>query len=390
MATPRLTGLIDRYQQAHGVSDAELARRMGISRENLRLWRKGLRALPGQDNLRSVARTIGQPYRQVVSAALLDAGYLTDRDTAAPRPYDEVLHDAVAALTEATRLTNQPVRRTISGRWEPDPDPSAALPIDWAEFVTRALAGAAANIGSTTKILSGRPGSWEVARVREVLESTVGADDGQLLQHRTEPVTVELWVDNILRDLDSDPYDDALDELDRREYEVPEPDDVPDEPPPPGLEFLNDRDEQGLPTWMGDPEKVAAVQRHIAETPPAPLTAGEQAQQDALNRIASLRERLDALRRAELSAYAENLTRAITAKLDELELNVPISVTINPSPPISQELRHGTTPLPGESYSRIEEAIAAAISQTPGPASLPGTPLQRAAALDEPNGTIGE
>jgi transcriptional regulator with XRE-family HTH domain len=137
VATPRPTGLIDQYKEAHGVSDAELARRMGISRENLRLWRtNGLRALPGQDNLRSVARTIGQPYRQVLSAALLDAGYLTESDTTAPRPYDEVLHDAVAALTEATRLTNQPMRRTSSGRWEPDPDPRAALPIDWAEFVT--------------------------------------------------------------------------------------------------------------------------------------------------------------------------------------------------------------------------------------------------------------
>jgi hypothetical protein len=67
---------------------------------------------------------------------------------------------------------------------------------------TRALAGAAANVGSTAKILSGRPGSWEAARVREVLESTVGADDEHLLQHRTTPVTVDLWVDNILLDVE--------------------------------------------------------------------------------------------------------------------------------------------------------------------------------------------
>ncbi|MGB8504670.1 hypothetical protein [Mycobacterium sp.] len=115
---------------------------MGISRENLRLWRtNGLRALPEQDKLRSVARTIGQPYGQVLSAALFDAGYLTETDNQAAWPYDEVLHDAVSALTEATRLPNQPMRQTSSGRWEPDPDPRAALPIDWAEFVTLALAG---------------------------------------------------------------------------------------------------------------------------------------------------------------------------------------------------------------------------------------------------------
>jgi len=61
-----------------------------------------------------------------------------------------------------------------------DPDPRAALPIDWAEFVTLALAGAAANVGSTAKILSGRPGSWEADRLRETPASTVGADDEDL------------------------------------------------------------------------------------------------------------------------------------------------------------------------------------------------------------------
>jgi transcriptional regulator with XRE-family HTH domain len=377
MATPRLIGLIDRYQETHGVSDAELARRMGISRENLRLWRKGLRALPGQDNLRSVARTIGQPYRQVLSAALLDAGYLADSETAAARPYDEVLHDAVAALTEATRLTNQPVRQTSSGRWEPDSNPQAALPIDWAEFVTKALAGAAANVGSTTTILSGRPGSWEAARVREVLESTVGPDDEHLLEHRTEPVTVDLWVDNILLDLDADPYDDAFYDLDQRESEIPEPDDVPDEPPPAGMEWLLDRDKHGLATWMNDPAKVAAYEKYRAETPQQPLTPGEQAQEDALNHIAALREKLDHLRRAELERYADSLTTAITAQLDQLGLNVPIQVRVAPAPN-DADLRSGTTPLPGDSYSRIDEAIASAIAETPTPAALPGTPLERA------------
>lgn len=36
-------------------------------------------------------------------AALIDAGYLTASDTTA-RPYDEVFHEAVAALTETARL----------------------------------------------------------------------------------------------------------------------------------------------------------------------------------------------------------------------------------------------------------------------------------------------
>ena len=382
MATPRLTALIDQYKDAHGVSDAELARRIGISRENLRLWRTtGLRALPGQDNLRAVARTIGEPYRKVLSAALIDAGYLTEADTTKPRPYDEVLHDAVAALTEAARLTNQPMRQTSSGRWEPNPDPRAALPIDWAEFVTRALAGAAANVGSTNKILSGRPGSWEAARVRETLESTVGVDDEHLLENRTDPVRVDLWVDNILLDLDADPYPAAYNEIDRRECEVPEPDDVEDEPAPPGMEWLNDRDEHGLLTWVNDPAKVAAFEKYRAETPARPLTPGEQAQEDALNHLAALREKLDQLRRAELQSYADSLSAAITTRLGQLNLNVPIDVTVALAPN-DADLRYGTTPLPGDSYTRIDDAIASAIAETPSPAMLPGTPLERAERLD--------
>jgi transcriptional regulator with XRE-family HTH domain len=127
MATTRLADLIDRYTDSHGVSDSELARRIGISRENIRLWRKGLRSLPDQANLHAVARIISQPYRQVLSAALFDSGYLTETDTHVPRPHDEVLNDAISVLTEAAHLTNQPMRHTSSGQWEPDPDPRAAV-----------------------------------------------------------------------------------------------------------------------------------------------------------------------------------------------------------------------------------------------------------------------
>jgi hypothetical protein len=81
-------------------------------RQNLGLWRDaGLRALPSQPNLRSLATAIRRPYRQVLEAALRDIGYLTDTDTAGPRPYGEVLADAVTVLTEAARLTNQPMRQ---------------------------------------------------------------------------------------------------------------------------------------------------------------------------------------------------------------------------------------------------------------------------------------
>jgi hypothetical protein len=180
--------------------------------------------------------TIGKPYRQVFSAALFDTGYLTETDTGLPRPYDEVLHDAVSVLTEARRLTNQPMRQTSSGQWEADPDPRAALPIDWAEFVTHALAGAAANVGSTEQILAGRPGSWEAERVRQTLQSTVGIDDEHLMKHRTEPVVVDLLVESILRDTDDTTYEDYREaelELSERENAIPNRMTYPEDPSPP-------------------------------------------------------------------------------------------------------------------------------------------------------------
>lgn len=165
MATPsksHLGQLIDDYKRTHSATDSGLAQRIGIARQSLIQWRTGdMASLPKAANLRALATEIGRPYRQVLAAALLDSGYLTPTEDKTARPYDEVLHDAIAALTEAQRLTNRPMRQTSSGQWEPDPDPRSALPIDWAEFVTLALAGAAANAGGIETILAGRPGSWE-------------------------------------------------------------------------------------------------------------------------------------------------------------------------------------------------------------------------------------
>lgn len=81
MPTPRLVALIDEYKQAHGVPDAELARRIGISRQNLSLWRtQGFRGLPDRASLDGVAGVTGRPYRDVLEAALYDAGYLHETE----------------------------------------------------------------------------------------------------------------------------------------------------------------------------------------------------------------------------------------------------------------------------------------------------------------------
>jgi transcriptional regulator with XRE-family HTH domain len=400
MATPRLVELIDRYKTAHGVSDAELARRIGITRENLRLWRiNGVRRLPERSNLAAVARTIGQPYRQVLSAALFDTGYLTETDTSVPRPYDEVLHDAISVLTDATRLTNQPMRQTSPGRWEADPDTRAALPIDWAEFVTLALAGAAANVGSTEQILAGRPGSWEAERVRETLQSTV-ADDQDLLRHRTEPVVVDLWVESILRAANDTTYDDYREaelELSRREEAIPEPDDLPpgpfspDDPRIAAVDWTRVDDNgylvvEGKAGWGDDPADIGLLtelhEEARASAPPhRPATAGEIAYDEAHEAISDLWDALAAQESHEYAEYAANLTAAVQAKLAALPLPTAIAINITLAPegvPSSYDFDdHAPAPYP---RNAIEAAIDDAIAHTPTPAALPGTPLDRLGA----------
>jgi transcriptional regulator with XRE-family HTH domain len=396
MATPRLVALIDRYKDAHGVSDAELARRIGITRENLRLWRtNGVRRLPERTNLVAVARVIGEPYREVLSAALFDTGYLTATDTRAPRPYAEVLNDAISALTEAAHLTNQPARQTSSGQWEPDPDPRAALPIDWAEFVTHALAGAAANIGSTEQILAGRPGSWEAHHVRETLQSTVGVDDEYLLGHRTEPVVIDLWVDSVLRDSNDTSYDDYRDaqlELTRREEAIPEPDDLPpgpftpDDPRIAAVDWISVDDNGYLvvarePGPADDPADIALLtelhEEAQASAPPyRPATAGET-YDEAHEAICDLWDALAAQERREYTEYAATLTAVVQSRLAALQLPTPVTVSITVAPegaPSDDFDDHAPPPYP---RNAIEAAINDAIANTPTPSALPGTPLDR-------------
>jgi hypothetical protein len=46
--------------------------------------------------------------------------------------------------------------------------------------------------------LAGRPGSWEAAKVEDLLYATVGSDQADLWQHRTEPVQLDVDVDELL------------------------------------------------------------------------------------------------------------------------------------------------------------------------------------------------
>jgi hypothetical protein len=111
---------------------------------------------------------------------------------------EQLLTDAVRVLSDAVRSTG-----------------------DFAEFVTLAVAGAAANVGGIEQALAGRPGSWEAHYVREMLTSTVGYDQQYLHEHRTEPLVVRVHVDDVLHDLGLWAlYDAANDELNRRENAI--------------------------------------------------------------------------------------------------------------------------------------------------------------------------
>src|SRR5690349_22982781 len=100
--------------------------------------------------------------------------------------HQQLLIEAVHLLTSAARLT-----WTVDGENGQKHEQQA----DFAEFVSLALAGAAANVGSIEGLLAGRPGSWEADYVRGLLSGTVGEDERYLLEHRTEPITVVVTVD---------------------------------------------------------------------------------------------------------------------------------------------------------------------------------------------------
>ena len=89
----------------------------------------------------------------------------TNQDgTSDARSWDEVLAEAVKVLTEAARLRRPVLEQAASAGWEAHP--TRTEPADWAEFVTLAVAGAAAEIVASRTVpgrkvsylVRGRPG----------------------------------------------------------------------------------------------------------------------------------------------------------------------------------------------------------------------------------------
>lgn len=128
---PSLAGIVDDYKQRRSLSDTVLAKRLGMSRMNLNLWRReGLRALPARERLETVAQVTDTPYRMVLDTALAECGYLAD-----PPPGDTVSLDGVVAVS---RIVAGVVGRGLS------PSESSRLRAAWASAAPRTLDSVAA------------------------------------------------------------------------------------------------------------------------------------------------------------------------------------------------------------------------------------------------------
>jgi hypothetical protein len=58
---------------------------------------------------------------------------------------------------------------------------------DFAGWLAGVLASVAADLGSTSALTAGRPGSWEADLVQQLVKGTVGWDDDYLADYK-EPV----------------------------------------------------------------------------------------------------------------------------------------------------------------------------------------------------------
>lgn len=344
MTTPsrKLSALIEQHQAEHGSTQVAVARRIGVTPKTLIQWRRdGLTGrLPERSVLEAVAATVDVPYREVLDAALADAGFTNPN---VQPTFADTLAVAVTALTEATRL-----RR-------PGPADSARSGdrIDWAAFICQAVAAAAANGGGTEHVLSGRPGSWEAEHVRAILTSTLGAEDEYLWDHRTDPVTVTLPLAGIVEEIDptfdenyrraddalSEPYARALAEFNAAGLL-----------PAPATDFLTSSDQEFADAW----------------STPTVLTVHEQTLRDLEEREEQLREELREHQIQDLREYGRRLSVAVEARLRPIvATSTAILIDLDPlTEPYEVDVPAAHV---DEADGPIEKAVAEAISETAPP-----------------------
>lgn len=65
--------------QPYGVSERQLAKKLGVSPTTLKNWRAPVRLI-AKDHLIAISRVTGVPYQRVLDALLEDIGYLRPDD----------------------------------------------------------------------------------------------------------------------------------------------------------------------------------------------------------------------------------------------------------------------------------------------------------------------
>ena len=111
--------------------------------------------------------------------------------------------ETVAALTRAALQSN-----------------ADGAPCDFSDFLARALAAAAANVGGPDRLIAGRPGSWESSCVDGLVRGTAGNDRDDWAWFRTQPIIVRLNVAELIEDEQHHPglmgLDEALENIGSR------------------------------------------------------------------------------------------------------------------------------------------------------------------------------
>jgi hypothetical protein len=84
---PRLRALVDAFRDEYGSSESWVAEQIGLDRRGLwSWWNTGLTQMPSPFLIHALARTIRQPYRDVLDAALHDFEYLPESTAADAEP----------------------------------------------------------------------------------------------------------------------------------------------------------------------------------------------------------------------------------------------------------------------------------------------------------------
>jgi hypothetical protein len=234
---------------------------------------------------------------------------------------------AITALTAAARATR------MRGTGTPE---EQREPADFGDIACHVLTTVAANVGGVDALLAGRPGSWEADLVRQIVLSTAGDDERELLRWRTEPVRLTLDVEDAFYDFglvdlyESDTESLALVEETGEEtlFEAVATDAeraqlaAIDESMPP---LTSDE-------WETDRERIIALvvrARTIVQGIITRATQNGHPAAAALSEARRARELVDGLWKSDQASYVEAYTATVRRTLTELGVSEDVELRID-------------------------------------------------------------